>query len=83
MVLGGDVNSIIHDGETCLLYQHCTGANVYSALGVHRLRFFCTVVLLFCQLQFVIVSSGRVLIQEEAALAVLPGAGGERKGWTG
>lgn len=56
---------------------------MYSALGVHRMHFFCTVALLFCQLQFVIVSSGRVLIQEEAALAVLPGAGGERKGWTG
>lgn len=65
------------------MYQHYTGGNVYSALGVHRMHFFCTVALLFCQLQFVIVSSGRVLIQEEAALAVLPGAGGERKGWTG
>lgn len=31
----------------------------------------------------VIVSSGRVLIQEEAALAVLPVAVGESREWTG
>lgn len=31
----------------------------------------------------IIVSCGRVLIQEEAALVVLPGAVGERREWTG
>lgn len=37
----------------------------------------------FCLSLTIIVSNGRVLIQEEAALAVLPGAVGERREWTG
>lgn len=43
-----------------------------------RLWCFC-----FCPRLTIIVSYGRVLIQEEAALAVLPGAVGERREWTG
>lgn len=57
--------------------------NVYAALSVQRLHFFCSVVLLSCQLQFVIVSPVRVLIQKKAAFAFLPVAGGVVRGGDG
>lgn len=77
-----DVDLISHTIGKGLLYQHYVDNNVCILQGgVHRLHYFCTLRLLFCQHQSVIVSTGRVLIQEEAALAVLPGAGEEGMGW--
>lgn len=78
-VMGGDVNSISHNGGTVSRISTTRGGNVCSALACTFSFFFfpaCTLALLFCRLHFVTVSSNRVLIQEEAALAVLPGAGG-------
>lgn len=72
-VMGGDVDSISHNGETVFRISTTPGGNVCSALAC---TFFWDVALLFSPLHFVTVSSARVLIQEEAALAVLPGAGG-------
>lgn len=70
-LMRGDVYSIGHNRGT-VSYQHYAGrSRVFCA----RL-FFLLVALLFSRLHFVTVSSARVLVQEEAALAVLPGAGG-------
>lgn len=51
--------------------------------GVHSWQDFSAVALPFFLSVTIVVSCGRVLIQEEAALAVLPGAVGERRERTG
>lgn len=77
MVAGTDVDRIGHmTGKCGLRYQHRVG----------QWKFAPPAVFLYCKASLLsdgLCLSCRVLIQEEAALAVLPGAVGERRGWTG
>lgn len=67
--------------------SHAFGKTTFvSALwynGLHSWQDFSTGLFFCCFSLTIIVSYGRVLIQEEAALAVLYGAVGERREWTG